>query len=187
MYITGVGIGDILAVRGQGVPGEAIRLGSELIDEANIDAHIAVFDHVDKHGTPWAIEGRWGGVGWRDASDYLNSAWTITNRNQPKSDEQRQLVAATMRSMLGTDYDVRAIFEDGLRDLHIPDPWGERWGIGGGKASVASNNLLPGHVVCSSAAVVGYVKAALQYPTNVDAAHVEPSDWVDMFLANHYT
>jgi hypothetical protein len=180
--ITGVGIGDVLAVRGQGIAAGAIRLGAELIDESNIDAHIAVIHHVDANGTVWAIEGRPGGVGWRDAADYLNSPFTITNRRQRKTDERRQLVAVTMKSMLGTDYDDRAIFEDGLRDLHIPDPWAEKW-----QFESQGQLMLPGHVVCSSAAVVGYFRAGLQYPQNVDPAHVQPADWVDMFIADDYT
>lgn len=156
-----------------------IRFGSALIDEPNLANHIAVLDHKDANDTWWCLEGRPGGVGWRDATAYLNSPYTITNRNQPKTDEQRKLVCLWMRELINTQYDWDAIVGDGLRDLHLPvppDPWAEKTTAG----------EVSGHVVCSSAAEFSYIKAALHNPGQTDAAHIEPSDWLQFIIANNY-
>jgi len=83
--VTAVQPGDVLAVRGGGLAGKLIRLGAAFRGQPNLDAHIAVVHHTDEHGTVWALEGRPGGVGWRDAKAYLASPWTVTNAGQPKN------------------------------------------------------------------------------------------------------
>lgn len=176
--------GTILAVHTNGLAGELIRFGSALLDMDSLENHIAVFSHVDDKGVPWCIEGRPGGVGWQDARSYLNSVFTITNRRQPLITEvadpawgtRGQHVVEQMKAMLGTAYDWRAIFEDGANDLHIPDPWEEKW----------KDGTIAGHVVCSSSAVIAYRNAGLAYPTYEDAAHIQPGDWTDFILRNHY-
>lgn len=178
--ITGVQPGDVLAVRSTGFAGEMIRFGSALMDEPNVANHIAVLDHQDSKDTWWALEGRPGGVGWRDATAYLNSPYIITNRGQPKTEFQRGMICSTMRALINTAYDWDAIVGDALRDLHlpvIPDPWAEKT-LAGGEVS--------GHVVCSSAAVFAYIKATLGHPEQTDAAHIEPSDWIQFVIENHY-
>jgi hypothetical protein len=167
--------GDIIAVKTSGIASVAIELGSLVLGEDAVQNHIAVLHHRDAKGTWWAIEGRPGGVGWRDATGYLTSPYTITNEKQKKTPQQRTVILATMEAMLGTAYDWDAIFEDGVRDLHIPDPWAEKW-----KGEVA------GHVVCSSVAVIAYARAGLAYPSNVDGRHVQPADWVKFIEENHY-
>lgn len=177
--ITGVGPGDVMATHSPGLAGELIRFGSALLDEDNIANHIAVLDHQDAKGTWWALEGRPGGVGWRDATAYLNSPYTITNRNQPKTEFQRGAICSWMRRLINTSYDWDAIVGDGLRDLHlppIPDPWAEK----------TTTGEVSGHVVCSSAAVFAYVQAQIPGPAQADAAHIEPSDWVQFIIANRY-
>lgn len=172
--------GMVLAVHGSGVFGEAIRLGSELLDEPNMEAHIAVVDHQDKKGTWWCLEGRPGGVGWRDASAYLNNVYTISNQHQPITDNQRYWICFWMRKLINTGYDWDAIVGDGLRDLHlpvIPDPWAEK---------VGGNGEVSGHVVCSSAATFAYIKAQAAYPKYADMAHTEPSDWTQFIIENNY-
>jgi hypothetical protein len=172
----GVQPGDVLAVHTASFTSGAIRLGAALIDEETAANHIAVLDHQDAKGTWWCIEGRPGGVGWRDATGYLGSVFTITNRNQPKTPVQRTAITLAMRSLLGVGYDWEAIFQDGVRDLHIPDPWAEKW-----KGEVA------GHVVCSSAATIGYYRAApLEYPKNVAQPLVQPADWVQFIVENQF-
>lgn len=167
--------GDIIAVRSVGFAGRMIRLGSALIDEPNLANHIAVLHHQDAKGTWWALEGRPGGVGWRDATAYLSAHYTISNVHQAKTDAQRNIVCAVMARMISTKYDWEAIVEDGERDLHIPDPWGEKW-----------NGEVAGHVVCSSVAVVAYHEASLGYPENIDQAHVQPADWVKFIMDHNY-
>lgn len=160
---------------------DMIRLGSALIGEPNIANHIAVIDHRDSKGTWWALEGRPGGVGWRDATSYLASGYTISNQGQMQaaSVAQASSVCFWMRKLINTGYDWDAIVGDAQRDLHLPvlpDPWAER----------DVNGEVKGHVVCSSAAVFAYIKGILKYPTYSDMAHTEPSDWVKFILDNNY-
>lgn len=171
---------DVVAVRTGGWPARWIRLGSALRGQPNLDNHIVVVDHKDAHGTLWGLEGRPGGVGWVDVSRYFTGpygAYAVSNVYQPKTDAQRLVVCTTMRAMVGTDYDWRAIVEDGAHeDLHLPDPWAEKW-----------NGTVPGHVVCSSLAAYGYHKAKLDEPSTADLAHMEPSDWTQFCLEKHYS
>src|SRR5262244_4651766 len=76
--------GDILVTRSASLFGRLIRLGAALRDQPNADNHVAIVHHTDKHGTTWCLEGRPGGVGWRDARDYLRSPWTMTNVGERK-------------------------------------------------------------------------------------------------------
>lgn len=173
--ITDVLPGDILAVRTDGLPAEGIRFGAELLDIPNIENHIAVMHHRDDHGTPWCIEAKPGGVGWRDATDYLNAPFTITNRMQTKTGHQRDIVCNAVENMLHAPYDWRGIAEDALDALHIPELWGERW-----------NGQVPAHVVCSSLAAWAYGVAGLPRPTPYDLAHCQPGDWTAFILSNKY-
>lgn len=158
---------------------EMIRFGSALLDEPNLINHIAVLDHQDKHGTWWALEGRPGGVGWRDATAYLSAAYTVSNQHQPIDDHLCASICFWMQDLINTQYDWDAIVGDGLRDLHlpvIPDPWAEKTGYG----------EVPGHVVCSSAATFAYIKAGVAHPEYADMAHIEPSDWLRFIITNKY-
>lgn len=176
--ITGVKPGDVIAVRSPGIFGQLIRLGSAIHDEAELDNHIAVFHHIDGAGIPWAIEAKPGGVGWRDARDYLNNGYTITNRNQPNRDPNaRNQICAIMEAMLHTPYDWPAIAQDALNDLRLPDIWKEAWG---------PQLQSPAHVVCSSLAAWGYLKVGWDHPQTADPAHVQPSDWLEFILNHRY-
>ena len=160
----------MLAVRGSGWAGKLIRLGAALCDQPNLDAHIAVVHHRDSHGTLWCVEGRPSGVGWRDASDYLTSKWTLTNAAQPKTGANRDAVCATMTAMLGTRYDWDAIAADaghafGLNTAWVPD---------------FKTGQIPGAVVCSSLAAYAYSKNGLAHPPGEDR-QITPADW-DTFI-----
>ena len=133
--------GDVLVTRSNSVFGALIRLGAALKDQPNLSNHVAVIHHTDKTGTVWVIEGRPGGVGWRDARDYLASRWTITNADQPKTAAQRSLVAQAVHAALGTPYDWAGIERDAAEALRLPDLWAEKW-----------DGKVPAHVVCSSLA-----------------------------------
>ena len=167
--------GHVMAVKTTGFTGDMIRFGACLIDEPNLSNHIAVLDHMDDKGTWWCIEGRPGGVGWRDATAYLSSEHTITNQGQHTTAPQRDAICKFMQMMLGVGYDWRAIAEDGARDLHIPDPWGETW-----------NGEQAGHVVCSSVAALAYSSSQLQHPIQTNLPHIQPADWVSFILGNGY-
>jgi hypothetical protein len=165
-----VRVGDVLAVRTKGRPAWWIRFGSAVADKPDLSNHIAVVHHIDFNGTVWVIEGKPGGVGWRDASAYLADKHTITNIEQPKTDVQRQGVADTMQALLKTDYDWEAIVMDGLSDVGIKIPdWSPTW-----------KGTVPAHVVCSSVAAYSYAKNGLSCPAGDRG--VQPSDWDEFIL-----
>jgi hypothetical protein len=171
--------GDILAVRSTSAAAEAIRFGAAVKElftrepEPNLDNHIAFVHHIDANGTVWCLEGRPGGVGWRDASDYLKSPWTISNVRQPKTPRQRSIVCAEAPKLVGTEYDWEAIEDDALQSfgLHLPG-WHPQFGA------------VPGHIVCSSYAAYLYAKAGLTHPQG--GRNVTPADWVALILENHW-
>lgn len=182
MLIPVVGPGDILAVRSPGWGPRLIRAGAgirELITgtaEPNLDNHIAVVHHVDPHGSLWCLEGRPGGVGWRQADDYLKSPWTVHNALQPKTDAQRKIVCDTMKAMIGTPYDWEAIAADAAGAFGLEHVWEPTW-----------HGQVPGHVVCSSAAAYGYSKAVLKRPEpSGDGRETSPADWVSFCITGHY-
>lgn len=168
--MTGTGPGDVLAVRTGGLAGTLIRLGAALRDAPDLSNHVAVAHHRDAHGTLWCIEGRPGGAGWRDASAYASSRWTLDNSAQPKTDAQRYRICQVMTAMLGTAYDWEAIAADVAADLHLDTAWLPSW-----------HGTVPGHVVCSSLAAYAYARARLACPGG--GRQVQPSDWDAWILA----
>ena len=147
-----------------------IRFGAALRDQPNLDNHVAVVHHKDAQGTLWCIEGRPGGVGWRDTKDYLTSSQTLTNSAQPKTQAQRDAVCATMLAMIGTAYDWSSIVADtehafGLNTAWLPD---------------FKTGQVPGAVVCSSLAAYAYSKNGLKHPAGEDR-QITPGDW-DTFI-----
>jgi hypothetical protein len=163
--VAGVQPGDILAVRSPGWGASMIRLGAALLDKPDISSHVAVVHHRDASGTLWCIEGRPGGVGWRNARDYVSSPWTLSNRDQPKTGAQRKVIADGAMAILGMPYDWAAIIGDGLDDLHLWSP---------------VNGQVRGHAVCSAVAAFLYDKASLARPRGGERS-VQPADW-DEFL-----
>lgn len=162
--------GTVLAVRSGGFAGAAIRIGAAIRGKPNLQNHIAVAHHTDTHGTLWCIEGRPGGVGWRDATSYQQSRWTLTNAAQPFTDAQGAAIAKQMEALLGTPYDWDAITADALSDLgmHLPG-WDSKW-----------HGLVAGHVVCSSAAAYAYGKAAVLHPDGERGC--QPADWTQWIV-----
>lgn len=161
MTVHGLQPGDVLVVRSSGWAGRLIRFGSALRDKPDLSNHVAVVHHWDSNGTLWCIEGRPGGVGWRDAADYLSSPWTLSNVAQLKTDAQRRVIADGAVAMLGMPYDWAAIIGDGLDDLHLWNP---------------VRGQVAGHAVCSAVAAFLYDKAALARPAGGER-RVQPADW----------
>jgi hypothetical protein len=164
--IAGVQPGDVLAVRSDACSAVMIRLGAALAGKPNVVNHIAIAHHRDSHGTLWCIEGRPGGVGWRDATAYLSSPWTLSNAAQPKTDAQRTVITDGAVAMLGTRYDWAAIIGDGLDDLHLWDP---------------VDGQVHGEAVCSALAACLHDKAALARPAGGERK-VQPADWAAWIL-----
>ena len=176
---TAVRPGDVLAVRSPGTAGRLIRFGAavrELVSgsaEPNMDNHIAVVHHTDKAGTVWCLEGRPGGVGWRDASDYLRSPWTVTNAGQPKTDDQRKIVCSGALAMIGTPYDWVGIAADAAAAVDLSALFAPKW----------PGSRPPGEVVCSSLAGWLYQHAGLAGPAGREAT---PADWVAFIVSHGY-
>jgi hypothetical protein len=172
MTINGLQPGDILVTRTPGAwPAAMIRLGSALLDKPNLSNHVAVVHHWDDSGTLWVIEGRPGGVGWRNASDYLSSRWTLSNVAQPKTDAQRKVITDGAVAILGMPYDWAAIIGDGLDDLHLWSP---------------VHGQVQGHAVCSAVAALLYDKAALGRPAG-DERKVQPAAWDEWIITQGWT
>jgi len=131
--------------------------------------HVAVVHHTDAQGTLWCIEGRPGGVGWRDAHDYLGSRYTVANVAQPKSAGQREAVCEVAHALLGTPYDWQAIVKDCGNAFGLAKAWSLKWAHG----------TVPAHVVCSSLAAYGYSTAKLLCPSG--DREVSPADWLKLW------
>lgn len=174
--MTDLGVGDVLCTRGGGWPGTVIRFGAALVGLPNTHGHVAVFMGPDPDGRDQVIEGRPGGVGYRDAAGYLKDHWTIDNRHQPKTPSQRLAIAAGAKAMLGTPYDWVGIGLDGMRAIHAPQIY--QWAAAHGKPS-------PNHVVCSSLADWLYAHVGLANPGRADFDRTTtPADWVQ-FITTH--
>jgi hypothetical protein len=166
--------GDVLAVRGHSWEAEVIRIGEELAGKPGLDNHVAVMSHW-QGDVPWGLEGKPGGVGWRDLRTYIASAWTVNNCGQPRrTDAARQRVADRAKAMLGTPYDWRSIADDALRAFHMADLWASDW-----------HGLAPGSVVCSSFAAWLYEQEGWAHPACPDR-DTEPGDWDEFAVANRY-
>ena len=169
--------GDVLAVRTPGIAGSLIRFGAALRGEPNLDNHVAVVHHADLAGTTWCVEGRPGGVGWRDARDYLGSRRTVTNAGQPKTSAERGMICEALEAAIGTPYDWEGIALDAARALRLPELWSERaWGP-----------KVPGHVVCSSLASWAYQRGGLACPGIRDLARVTPGDWTEFIITRGWS
>lgn len=164
--------GDVLLTRSTGRAAWLIRLGAALRNRANMVNHVAVVHHADELGTVWCLEGRPGGVGWRDAADYLKSPYTMTNMIQPKTAAQRTAVCATALAMIGTPYDWASIVEDAGAAFGLKDIWSRK-----------TDGKVPGEVVCSSLAAYAYDKAGLEHPPGSDRT-TTPGDWLS-YLIEH--
>lgn len=171
-------VADLLIVRTNGLASEMIRLGSALLDRPNIDNHVAFVHHPGDAAATWwwLLEGRPGGVGWRDSRDYTSSHWTLNNTGQPgRTLGDRMLVAKKAEAMLGTSYDWAAITADVANAFRIPPIWGKTW-----------KGTTPGQVVCSAYASVLYDWKGWAHPELDTDRDTTPGDWDDFVLSNGY-
>jgi hypothetical protein len=164
--------GDVVCVRTPSkVFGPLIRFGAWLRGKPATVDHVAVVHHRDLAGILWAVEGRPGGVGWVDVTQYDNR-WLVSNAAQPKTDEQRHQVCDFAEQSLRVPYDWSAILQDAMNALHVRDLW----------ASRDYGDKPPGHVVCSSLAAWIYRRVGLAEPCG-PARACEPCDWA-RFIAD---
>jgi cell wall-associated NlpC family hydrolase len=173
MSTTPIGVADVLAVRTGGIGGWLIRLGAQLRGLPCGINHIVIAHHVNGNGRWIGLEGRPGGVGWVDMTNYLASPATVDNREQPKTEAQRYLVAKAAERLIGTAYDWQAIGEEALFDLGAPLSHID-W----------SGPNPPLHVICSSFAEWAYRQVGLARPEpSQGEALVQPGDWAAFDLA----
>lgn len=174
-YTGAVAVGDVLITReGPWWVSAAIRLGAWLRGRPSICNHVIVVHHTDAQGITWGIEGRPGGVGWRDLSGPLKWATTAANNAQPKTPEQRAQVAEILLAMLGTPYDWAGIAFDAHEAVH------RIWAIP--LAPEWRDGEVPGQVVCSSLADYAYELAGLANPGGSAVTRATtPGDW-DAFV-----
>lgn len=174
-----IGIGDILVTReGPWYVSTAIRLGAAMLRLPAFVNHAIIVHHKDEAGTMWGIEGRPGGVGWRDLSGPLS--WQLTNANnlQPKTDEQRYLIAVAAESLFATPYDWAAIAHDTREALTTAL---RLWSPTGGIREWEEKET-PAHVVCSSFADWAYERVELPNPGgNKMTRFTTPGHW-DQFM-----
>lgn len=171
---TPIGIGDVLVTReGPWIVSALIRLGAWMTGRPAFCNHAIIVHHQDEQGTLWGLEGRPGGVGWRDLTGPLS--WTLTNANneQPKTEEQRYLIAVASEALLATPYDWNAIQDHVKEALRLWSPRGPvEW----------TDDEVPAHVVCSSFADWAYEKVGLKNPGgNAITRMTSPGDW-DRFM-----
>lgn len=165
---------DVWCVRTTGTAARGIRLGTALRDlfhggsnAADIDNHVIVVDHQTPDGVWWGIEGRPGGVGQTTLTQYADDPFTITNFEQPKTDDQRAQVLACVPQILGTPYDWTAIMVAAAADLHLPEMFAQNW----------KGQGAPGHLICSAVADWEYHHVGLANPA--PDRFCTPADWID--------
>lgn len=181
-YVGEVRAGDVLVTReGNLFMSGAIRLGAALAHLPAFCNHVIIVHHQDSAGTWWGIEGRPGGVGWRDLTEPLKGTLTNANNWQTKTEEQRYLIAVAAEELLKleTPYDWQAIAEHTRKALSL-------W-----KANVLArewkDDERPAHVVCSSFADWAYETVGLANPGgNRQTRMTSPGHWDKFILDGKY-
>lgn len=149
----------------------AIRVGAVLTGQPSDWNHVIVAHHHDEHGVYYGAQGQPGQVAWVPLEPWLADAVTLTNADQPKTVEQRQLICDAVLPLVEVArYDWTAIAADtGIAfdaARHVSPLWGmiDHWGPG-----------VPGHVICSSLADYAYERAGLASPAA--DRFCTPADW----------
>lgn len=172
--MTDIGPGDVIAVRTTGIGAWLIRLGARLRGLPGSVNHVVIVHHLNDQGRWIGLEGRPGGVGWVDCTNYVASPATVDNREQPKTEAQRYLVAKAAEKLIGVAYDWTAIVADTAYDLGLPRPDDLDW----------YGSQQPLHVICSAYAAWCYREVGLARPGPSDGGRfLQPADWAAWDLA----
>jgi hypothetical protein len=164
--------GDVLVVHDHhSMPAWWIRLGERIAGRPSTWNHVVIAHHVDPAGTFWGIEGRPGGVGWKDLATYLADPLTITTHDlwirAGITQDQRRLLCQGAEALLGVPYDWPEIVHDGLAMVDPLYHQRDQWGPG-----------VPGHVVCSSMA--DYLAEQIRLPNPQPDQACTPADWAQL-------
>lgn len=177
-YTGQIGVGDVLVTReGHKLISGVIRLGAWLRGRPAGVNHVIVAHHTDAQGRLWGIEGRPGGVGWRDLTAVAADRHTHANTAQPRTEAQRYLVAVAAEKLLGTPYDwdaIRADARQAMRLWTLAKDWGDA--------------QTPGQVVCSSFSDWCYEQVGLPNPGgNKGTRFTTPGDWAEFITHEEWT
>lgn len=165
--MTTIGPGDVIAVRSTGFGPWLVRVGAWVRGLPHGVNHVVIVHHLDDQGRWIGLEGRPGGVGWVDCTNYLASPATVDNREQPKTEAQRYLVAKASEKLIGCAYGWAAIGAEALFDLGAPLEHIDWTGPNP-----------PLHVICSSYAEWAYRQVGLARPEPPQGeALTQPGDW----------
>lgn len=173
-YSGGVDVGDVMVTReGPWIVSALIRLGALLTRRPPTVNHVIIVHHKDPLTNRWVgIEGRPSGTGWCDVEARLADRWTNANTAQPKTNEQRLLIATAAEALVGTRYDWEAIAEAVREATRIRVRAALEW----------PEDAVPGAVVCSSFADWAYERVGLGNPGgNLVTRFTVPADW-DRFM-----
>lgn len=173
---VGGDVGDIMVTReGPWIVSALIRLGALLTRKPPTVNHVIILHHKDPLTGRWVgIEGRPSGVGWCDAEARFGQPWTNINVAQPKTAEQRLLIATAAEALVGTRYDWEAIVEAVRVATRIRLRAAAEW----------PDEAVPGAVVCSSFADWAYERVGLDNPGgNLVTRFTVPADW-DQFITD---
>lgn len=173
-----MGVGDVIVTReGPWYVSAAIRLGAWLMKRPAKCNHVIIVHHQDADGRWWGIEGRPGGVGWIELTIRLGDTLTNANNAQPKSEEQRYLVAVASESLLGVAYDWTGIAGDVKQAVGVQ----RRFWL---RVREWKEDETPAQVVCSSFADWAYEKVGMPNPGGYQRTRMTtPGDW-DKFMIN---
>lgn len=172
-----VGPGDVVAVLGShGVFSKVIQFSEWLSGKPHLVDHVVVVTHQDVHGRWIGISGQPGGVAVCDVSKYLLHTEANSNHAQPKLNDAGQLNSflASAAKSIGLSYDWVAVAEDALDSFHLHDLSEELNRIW---AWPTVNNVLPGHLVCSSLAARLYELVGWAHPDLGLERVCTPADW----------
>jgi hypothetical protein len=174
-----IGVGDVLCTRSSGWVGRLIRFGAALLGKPNTVNHVAIFMGPGSDGKDRVIEGRPGGVGYADAQTYLDDPWTVDNREQPKSEEQRAQIHDAALALLGTPYDWVGIGQAAMAAIRAPDLY---------RSKAWQDGKSPDHVVCSSMADWVYAEIGLANPGRTGPDKVcTPGMWAEFIVTRAWT
>lgn len=174
-FMGAVGVGDVLVTReGKWWISWGIRLGAKLMGLPSFVNHVVIVHHQDPITGRWVgIEGKPSGTGWCDVGARLNHPITNANNLQPKTEEQRFLVAKAAEVLIDTKYDWEAIAEAAREATRLRLRAAEEW----------PDNGVPGKVICSSLADWAYEQVGLANPGGqTHTRFTTPGHWDEFMI-----
>ncbi|MEU8199307.1 hypothetical protein AB0C10_36535 [Microbispora amethystogenes] len=173
-FTGSVDVGDVIVTReGPWVLSAAIRLGELLLGLPAKVNHVVIVHHKDPVTGKWVgIEGRPSGTGWCDVEARLAMPLTNANTLQPKTEEQRYLIARAAGTLIDTAYDWGAIAEAARQATRLRILAAQEW----------PEDAVPGAVICSSFADWAYERVGLPNPGGAAMTRfTTPAHW-DAFM-----